>query len=47
MTVTYTYQAVTLNGAKGWIATRLIDGVRAGKKFGKTQKAARESFDQE
>lgn len=42
---TYTYQAVTLNGVKGYIATRRIGGVHAGKQFGKTQKAAREAFD--
>lgn len=41
---TFTFQAVTLNNVKGWIATRRIDGVFAGKQFGKTQKAAREAF---
>jgi hypothetical protein len=47
MATTFTYEAVTLNGVKGWIATRRIDGVHAGKQFGKTKKAAREAFDQE
>jgi hypothetical protein len=47
MATTFTYEAVTLNGVKGWIATRRIDGVHAGKHFGKTKKAAREAFDQE
>ena len=42
---TYTYQSVTLNGVKGWIATRQINGIHAGKKFGKTQKAARAAFE--
>jgi hypothetical protein len=41
---TYTYEKVTLNGKKGWIATRRIEGVHAGKQFGKTKKAAREAF---
>jgi hypothetical protein len=47
MATTFTYEAVTLNGVEGWIATRRIDGVHAGKHFGKTKKAAREAFDQE
>ena len=42
---TFTYQAVTLNGIKGWIATRRINGVYAGRQFGKTQKAARAAFE--
>lgn len=42
---TFTYQKVTLNGVRGWIATRRVDGVHAGKQFGRTQRAARESFD--
>jgi len=42
---TYTYQAVTLNGVKGWIATRRINGLHAGKLFGKTKKAARAAFE--
>lgn len=41
---TFTYQAATYNGKKGYFATRYIDGVYAGKQFGKTQKAAREAF---
>lgn len=42
---TYTYQAATYNGVKGFFAERRIDGVYAGKQFGKTRKAAREAFD--
>ena len=41
---TYTYQAVTYNGQRGYFATRRIGGVYAGKQFGRTQKAAREAF---
>jgi hypothetical protein len=42
---TFTFEAVTLNGKKGWIATRRINGVHAGKMFGKTKKEAVASFD--
>jgi hypothetical protein len=42
---TFTYQAVRLNGVSGYIATRWVDRVHAGKQFGKTKKAAREAFD--
>lgn len=42
---TFTYEKVRLNGVNGYIATRRINGVHAGKQFGKTQKAAREAFD--
>lgn len=42
---TFTYQAVRLNGVAGYIATRWIDGVHAGKQFGKTKRSAREAFD--
>jgi hypothetical protein len=41
----FTYQAVTLNGVKGFIATRRINGVHAGRQFGKTKKAARAAFE--
>lgn len=41
---TFIYEAATLNGVKGWIATRRIDGLYAGKQFGKTKKLAREAF---
>ena len=40
-----TYQKVTLNGVAGWIATRRIDGVHAGKCFGKTKAQAVSAFD--
>jgi hypothetical protein len=42
---TYTYQQVTFNGIRGYFATRRVNGLYAGKQFGKTQKAAREAFD--
>jgi hypothetical protein len=42
---TYTYQAANYNGVKGFFAERRIDGVYAGKQFGKTRKAAREAFE--
>lgn len=41
---TFTFEEVTLNGVKGWLATRRIDGVYAGKMFGRTQKAAVAAF---
>jgi hypothetical protein len=44
MQITYSYEKVTLNSVKGWIATRRIEGIHAGKQFGKTKKAAREAF---
>ena len=43
--ITFEYQSVNLNGVKGYIATLRIDGVHAGRRFGKTKKAAREAFD--
>jgi hypothetical protein len=43
---TFTYQAVTLNGVKGWIATRRINGVHAGKQFGKTKLLAQQAFEE-
>jgi hypothetical protein len=42
---TYTYQAVTYNGVKGFIATRRIDGVFSGKQFGRTKLEAKTLFD--
>lgn len=42
---TFTYEAVRLNGKNGYIATRRIDGVHAGKAFGKTKAAARAAFE--
>jgi hypothetical protein len=41
---TYTYQKVVLNGKPGWLATKRVNGVHAGRCFGKTKKAAREAF---
>ena len=46
-TVTFSYEAVRLNGVSGFIATRRVNGVHAGKQFGKTKKAAREAFGKE
>lgn len=42
---TYTFQRATYNGTNGWFATRRIDGVYAGKQFGRTRAAAQASFD--
>tara|TARA_R110002126_G_scaffold54971_1_gene148355 strand:+ start:5640 stop:5795 length:156 start_codon:yes stop_codon:yes gene_type:complete len=43
----YTFQKVRFNGVNGWIVTRWVNGVHAGKAFGKTKKAAIEQFDEE
>lgn len=45
MQVTFTYQRVTLNGTRGWIASRRINGVFDGRRFGKTKTDAKEAFD--
>ena len=44
---TFTFQSATYNGVKGYFATLRINGVYAGKQFGRTQRAAREEFDAE
>jgi len=44
MKITYTYESVTYNGQRGWFAVRRVDGVFAGRAFGKTKKAAREAI---
>lgn len=41
---TYTFQRATYNGVPGWFATRRIDGVYAGKQFGRTRAVAQASF---
>lgn len=43
---TYTFEKALVNHVKGWIATRWINGVHAGKAFGKTKKAAIAAFDE-
>ena len=43
---TFTFEKATYNGQSGWFATRRIDGVYAGKMFGKTQKAAMAAFEE-
>lgn len=43
---TYTYQRAIFNNVNGWFATRRINGEYAGKQFGRTQKAAREAFEE-
>lgn len=43
--ITYTFQRATYNGTTGWFATRRINGVYAGKQFGRTRAAAQASFD--
>ena len=42
---TFAYEAVRLNGQNGYIVTRRIDGVHAGKAFGKTKTAARAALE--
>lgn len=42
---TYTFQRVTLNGVKGWLAVRRIGGVYAGQLFGKTKHAVIAAFE--
>lgn len=41
---TYTFERVTLNGVKGWLAVRRIQGVFAGQLFGKTKQDAIAAF---
>jgi hypothetical protein len=43
--VQYTFERATVNGRKGWIVTRWIDYVFAGRSFGKTKQAAIDSFE--
>ena len=43
---TYAFQRVTLNGVKGWLAVRRINGVYAGQLFGKTKHAAIAAFEE-
>ena len=45
--VTYTFQKVTHNGIKGYIATKRIDGLFIGKQFGKTKAQAIKQFEGE
>lgn len=42
---TYTFEKATYNGVSGWFATRRIDGIYAGKQFGKTKAEAKAAFD--
>ena len=42
---TFTFERATYNSVFGWFATRRIDGVYAGKQFGKTRKAAQLAFE--
>jgi hypothetical protein len=43
---TYTFQKVRLNGKNGWIATRYINSIHAGKQFGITKKQAIAAFEE-
>ncbi len=43
---TFTFERVRFNGRPGWIATRRIAGVYAGKMFGETKRAAIAAFDE-
>ena len=45
--VTFTFERATYNGVYGWLAVRQIDGLYAGKQFGKTRKAARAAFEED
>jgi hypothetical protein len=42
---TYTFQRVTLNGIKGWLAVRRVRGIYAGQLFGKTKHDAIAAFE--
>lgn len=42
----FTFQRATYNGISGWFATRRINGVYAGRQFGRTRAAAQASFDE-
>ena len=41
---TYSFRRATLNGAKGWLAVRRINGFYAGQVFGLTRNAAVAAF---
>ena len=43
--ITYTYQRAVLCNRRGWIATRWIGGVFAGRQFGATMQQAAARFD--
>jgi hypothetical protein len=40
----FTFERVTYNNTQGWFAIRRINGVYAGKQFGKTRKLAQSAF---
>ena len=42
--VTYTFERVIYNNVKGFFAVRRINGVYAGKQFGRTKKLAIAAF---
>ena len=42
---TFTFQRATYNNINGWFATRRINGVYAGKQFGRTRAAAKSEFE--
>lgn len=44
-TFTFTFERARLCGRPGWIATRWMAGVFAGRMFGKTRRAAIAAFD--
>ena len=41
---TFTFERATVNNVSGWIAVCRIDGLYAGKQFGRTKSEAKESF---
>ena len=44
MKTTFSTQRVTYNGVKGWIVEMRINGVFAGRCFGRTKAAAKEQL---
>lgn len=47
MKIAYEYHAATYNGIKGFFASRRIDGVFSGRRFGRTKATARLAFESE
>jgi len=44
-TIKFTFEKVVLNGSKGWLASKRIEGVFSGTLFGKTKKEAMRAFE--
>jgi hypothetical protein len=43
--ITYEFQKATVNGKKGWIATKRVNGVFSGRAFGSTKNSAIVAFE--